>query len=137
MAKPIFRKIDCYLLKASDLGAAVDFYGTQLGLQLLWRNDSAAGFALPESDAEVVVHTKVGPETDLLVDDVREAYARLLAAGATGLQAPFEIAIGLCAVVKDPFGNVLTILDQSKGQLHTDAAKNVIGLKPRAAENTA
>ena len=137
MAKPIFRKIDCYLLKAPDLDAAVDFYGAQLGLELLWRNQSAAGFALPESDAEVVVHTQVGPETDLLVDDVREAHARLLAAGATGIQPPFEIAIGMCAVVKDPFGNVLTILDQSKGQLHTDAAKNVIGLKSRAQESNA
>jgi len=134
MAKPLFRKIDCYLLKAPSLDAAVDFYGERLGHALIWRGDTAAGFALPETDAELVVHTQTGPETDLLVDDVNEAHARLLSAGATSIVAPFDIAIGRCAVVKDPFGNVLTILDQSKGLLQTDAAKNVTGLVPRPAE---
>lgn len=134
MTKPLFRKIDCYLLKAPSLDAAAKFYGERLGLALIWRSDTALGFAMPETDAELVVHTQTGPETDLLVDDVNEAHAKLLSAGATSIVAPFDIAIGRCAVVKDPFGNVLTILDQSKGLLQTDSAKNVTGLKSRLAE---
>ncbi len=42
------------------------------------------------------------------------------------VQAPFDIAIGRCAVVRDPFGNVLVVLDMSKGALHTDAGGNVV-----------
>ena len=131
MNKPVFRKIDCYMLNASNLEAAIEFYSTRLGLRLVWRNESAAGFALPETDAELVVHSALGPETDLLVDDVTHAYSQLLSAGATSIRPPFDKAIGLCAVVKDPFGNVLTILDQSKGKLETDETKTVTGVKPR------
>ena len=132
MSTPLFRKIDCYLLRAANLDEAARFYGQHLGLAQMWRSDTAIGFAMPETDAEIVVHTQTGPETDILVDDVLEAYARLLSAGAVGIVSPFDIAIGRCAVVKDPFGNVLTILDQTKGQLATDAAGSVVGLKPRS-----
>jgi hypothetical protein len=31
--------------------------------------------------------------------------------------APFEITIGRCAVVTDPFGNTLGLLDMTKGPL--------------------
>jgi lactoylglutathione lyase len=36
-------------------------------------------------------------------------------AGGEPVVAPFDIAIGRCARVRDPFGNELTLLDQSKG----------------------
>jgi len=39
---------------------------------------------------------------------------------------PFEIQIGRCVVVQDPFGNPLVLLDMSKGPLTTDAEGNVI-----------
>jgi hypothetical protein len=41
--------------------------------------------------------------------------------------APFDLRIGRCAVVQDPWGNQLTILDMSKGALVTDADGKVIG----------
>ena len=65
----------------ADLDAAISFYRDKLGHRLLWRSDEAAGFALPETDAELVVHLKIGPETDILVADVDEADARFLSAG--------------------------------------------------------
>lgn len=64
---------------------------------------------------------------DLLVDSVPDAIARFVAAGGALIVGPFEIRIGLCAVVRDPWQNPLVILDQSKGQLRTDADGNVIG----------
>lgn len=88
---------------------------------MLWRSHEAAGFALPETDAELVVHMHLGPETDILVDDVDEAFASFLSAGGEALQPPFDIAIGRCARIRDPFGNELVILDQSKGRLVTDS----------------
>ncbi len=39
---------------------------------------------------------------------------------------PFDIKIGRCVVVKDPWGNQLVLLDSTKGLLKTDQAGNVI-----------
>ena len=128
--KPLFRKLDNYLLRVNDLDAAVCFYRDRLGHPLIWRDKDAAGFALPETDAELVVHLRVGPETDILVDDVDAAFQEMLGAGAEAVQEPFDITIGRCARVRDPFGNVLVILDQSKGILRTDAEHNVTGVTP-------
>jgi predicted enzyme related to lactoylglutathione lyase len=131
MAEPMFRKIDNLMLRIGDLDAAIVFYGQALGHRLVWRTDEAAGFALPDSEAELVVHTKVGPETDLLVENVERAVAFFETAGGKVLAPPFDIAIGKCAVVQDPFGNVLVMLDQTKGKLATDGQGRVTGIEPR------
>jgi predicted enzyme related to lactoylglutathione lyase len=128
--KPLFRKLDNYLLHVGDLDAAISFYADRLGLTLIWRDQETAGFALPETDAELVVHLRIGPETDILVEDVDGAFTAFLAAGGEAVQPPFDIPIGRCARVRDPFGNVLVILDQSKGKLTTDADRRVIGIEP-------
>lgn len=41
----------------------------------------------------------------------------------------FDIEIGKCAVVKDPWGNQFVILDDSKGVFLTDENGNIIGHK--------
>jgi predicted enzyme related to lactoylglutathione lyase len=128
MAKPLFRKLDNHLLHVTDLDAAIAFYCDRLGHELLWRDESAAGFALADTDAELVVHLRVGPETDILVDDVEAAVAEFVRAGGEVIEPPFEIPIGRCARLGDPFGNVLVILDQSKGRLRTGPDKRVIGV---------
>jgi len=128
--KPIFKGVDCYLVKVGSLDEGLDFYVNKLGLKLNWKSKSQAGLLMSESGAEMVLSTEVGPETDLLVDDVREAFGRLIEAGATVVKAPFEIQIGLCAVLQDPWGNELVILDLSKGLLKMDSEKNVIGNRP-------
>lgn len=125
---PVFRKVDCLSLPVRDLDAALAFYSDTLGHELIWRNDTAAGLRLPESEAELVLHTDDRPmETDLAVDSVPEALDRFVAAGGTVLAGPFEIQIGLCAVVADPWSNVLVLLDTSKGVLEVDNNKRVIG----------
>lgn len=125
--KPVFKGIDCILVKVSSLEEGLDFYVNKLGLTLKWKSKTSVGLQMHSAGAEFVLSTEVGPETDLLVDDVREAFTRLCEAGAGVIAEPFEIQIGLCAVVKDPWGNILTILDLSKGHLKTDDQKNVIG----------
>ena len=98
---------------------------------MVWRSEEAVGFALPDTDAELVCHLRIGPETDVLVENVDEAFAVFLSAGGEALEPPFDIAIGRCARVRDPFGNELTLLDQSKGALATDGEGRVIGVEPR------
>lgn len=130
-AKPLFRKLDNLLLRVADLDAAVSFYRDRLGHRVLWRSEDAVGFALPDTDAELVVHLHIGPETDVLVEDVDDAVAFFVSAGGEAVERPFDIAIGRCARVRDPFGNELTLLDQSKGALATDAQGRVVGVEPR------
>jgi predicted enzyme related to lactoylglutathione lyase len=131
--EPLFRKIDNHMLRVADLDAAIAFYRDKLGHKLIWRDDEAAGLALPETDAELVLHRHVGPETDILVDNADRAYQAFLDAGGQSIEPPFDIAIGRCARVRDPFGNVIVMLDQSKGKLATDSAGRVIGVKPRSS----
>jgi hypothetical protein len=52
------------------------------------------------------------------------------AAGGTLVAGPFEIRIGQCAVLRDPWNNPLVVLDASKGLLETDAAGRVVGNRP-------
>jgi catechol 2,3-dioxygenase-like lactoylglutathione lyase family enzyme len=127
---PLFRKLDNLLLRVADLDAAIGFYRDRLGHRVLWRSGEAVGFALPDTDAELVVHLYIGPETDVVVEDVDKAFALFLGAGGEAVESPFDIAIGRCARVRDPFGNLLVILDNSKGRLATDADGRVIGVKP-------
>ena len=127
MTNPLFQKVDCLRLPVADLEAGLSFYRDALGHELIWRTATAAGLRMPETDAEIVVHTEpLGSETDLKVASVEDAVLRIVSAGGRVLRPPFDIAIGKCVVVADPFSNVLVLLDQSKGLLATDAEGNVI-----------
>jgi predicted enzyme related to lactoylglutathione lyase len=113
----MLRKIDCILLRVEDLEAAVAYYQEVFGLRVHWRNGPQVGLGLPETDAEIVLESgaklPVEASVHYLVDDVMTAVDYLAARGCRTLVAPFEIAIGRCAVVADPFGNTLGILDMT------------------------
>jgi predicted enzyme related to lactoylglutathione lyase len=114
---PLLRKVDCIRLAVDDLDAAIAFY-ERLGHGLIWRRPAAAGLRLPESDTEIVLQSEQpGIEVDLLVDDAARAVERFVAAGGTLVSGPFEIEIGRCAVVADPWQNTLVLLDMSRGPL--------------------
>jgi lactoylglutathione lyase len=122
------RKVDCIRLYVPDLEAGLAFYRDRLGHELIWRSDTAAGLRLPESDAELVLHTEEQrQEVDLLVDSADEAARWVEQAGGKVIVPPFDIQIGRCVVLEDPWGNPLVLLDMSKGSLKTDADGNVIG----------
>ena len=125
--EPLFRKIDCLQIPVSDLDAGLAFYRDQLGHELIWRTETAAGLRMPDTDAEIVVQTeREGLETNLLVESADEAAQRFVDAGGTVIVPPFDIHIGRCAVVADPWGNRLVLLDASKGLPETDADGNVL-----------
>ena len=56
-----------------------------------------------------------------------EAALRMVEAGGAVLVPPFDIQIGRCTVVEDPWGNQLVLLDMSRGSLVTDSWGNVVG----------
>jgi lactoylglutathione lyase len=124
---PLIRTVDCVRLPVPSIEAGLAFYRDALGHSLLWRTETAVGLSIPESNAELVLHTEGDPpEIDLKVDSVPEAVALIQAAGGELSAGPFEIMIGLCAIVTDPWSNRLVLLDTSKGLLQTDQDGNVV-----------
>ena len=124
----LLRKVDCVRLYVPDLEAGLSFYRDRLGHELIWRTETAAGLRLPESDTELVLQTEEQrQEVDLLVDSATEAAKAIELAGGKVIVPPFEIQIGRCVVLEDPWGNSLVLLDTSKGLLKTDTDGNVIG----------
>ncbi len=125
--QPLFKKIDCFLIRVPDLDKALDFYSNRLGHELRWRKKNvAAGLRL--GDTELVLLAEKGKmEVDLLVSSVPKAIENFVKAGGKVVRKPFDIDIGKCAVVRDPFGNILVLLDTSKGLYKTDKNKNIIG----------
>lgn len=127
---PLFKKIDCLAIPVADLDTAVAFYES-LGLEIKWRAPTSVAFRLPDSNAEFIVMTdRPVRETDLTVQSVDEAVDRFTAAGGRLVSGPFDIPIGRCAVVADPWENLLVLLDNSSGFLITDADGKVTGVGP-------
>src|SRR5690349_1622730 len=124
----LFRKVDCIRLYVPNLEAGLAFYRDQLGHELIWRTATAAGLRLPNSDAELVLQSEdQRQEVDLLVDSADEAAKIVEQAGGKLIIPPFDIQVGRCVVLEDPWGNPLVLLDTSKGLLKTDEEGNVIG----------
>jgi predicted enzyme related to lactoylglutathione lyase len=131
LPEPLVRKVDAIQIHVPDLDAGLAFYRDRLGHQLIWRSERAVGLRLPDSDAELVLQTeREGLELNLLVASADHAAQRIVEAGGRIVVAPFDIPIGRCVVVRDPWGTVLVLLDTTKGVLETDADGNVIGNRP-------
>ena len=61
------------------------------------------------------------------MDSADESAKLVEQAGGKVIVPPFDIQIGRCVVLEDPWGNPLVLLDSSKGLLKTDADGNIIG----------
>jgi catechol 2,3-dioxygenase-like lactoylglutathione lyase family enzyme len=125
------RKVDAVTIPVPDLDAGLAFYVDALGHGLRWRNDDLgqAGLGLPESDTEIVLATDLRHEPNWLVDSADAAADRVREAGGKILHEPVDIPVGRLAVVADPFGNVLVLLDLSKGRYTTDDEARVTGVE--------
>jgi predicted enzyme related to lactoylglutathione lyase len=125
----LLRKIDGVQIPVPDLDGGLAFYRDRLGHELVWRTETGAGLRLADSDTELVLETqRPQPEVDFLVDSVDQAATQLTRAGCTVVVEPSDIPVGRVAVIADPFGNSLTILDLTKGRYLTDADGNVTGV---------
>ena len=134
-SEPLFRKVDAVEIAVPSVDDGLAFYRDRLGHKLVWRTETSAGLRMPGTDAELVLQTE-RPESgvDLLVESADAAVDAIVAAGGRVVAAPFDIAIGRCAVVEDPWGNRLVVLDARNGRLETDEEGRVIGLTPPADE---
>jgi predicted enzyme related to lactoylglutathione lyase len=114
----MLRKIDCVMVPVPDLVAAVAYYERVFGLTVNWRDDTSVGTRLPESDVEVVLNIAGISGVHYLVDDVLTAVGQATDDGCRLVLEPFDVVIGKCAQVEDPFGNRVYLLDVTKGRRH-------------------
>jgi len=124
---PLLRKVDAVTFNVPDLDAGLRFYGEELGHPIKWRNDQIgqAAVALPDADTEIVLTTQHGYEPNWLVASAADAAEVIERAGGVILTPAFDIPVGRVAVVQDPFGNVLVLVDLSKGRYVTDSEGGV------------
>jgi hypothetical protein len=101
------------------------------GHQLRWRHDAPgqAGLELPDSNSELVLTTEHTYESNWHVDSVDDAIDTFKRNGGTLLAEARDIPVGRAAVVGDPFGNPLVLLDLSKGTYTKDASGHVTGVR--------
>lgn len=130
MTTPLLRMVDAVTFPVPDLDAGLAFYAEALGHDLRWRNDDIgqAAVALPDSTTELVLTTAHAYEPNWLVESADEAAAVIAAAGGTILSPAVDIPVGRVAVVADPFGTVLVLVDLSKGRYATDDSGAVTGV---------
>jgi predicted enzyme related to lactoylglutathione lyase len=111
------KKIDAVLHRVADLDEAIRFYVDVLGLRLGWRDESMAGMIFPGNDSELVLHTDEklpNPNVSFQVESVDEFVEEYKRKGYKVLVEPFDIRCGKCAVLSDPYGNGIEVMDLSK-----------------------
>ena len=116
----MLKKIDCVMIRVDDVAAGEKFYSEVFGLKALWREAGSVGMALPETNAEIVLHNNAAiphkVEVHYLVDDVVAAVKGYAEKGCRVLVPPFDVLIGKCAVIQDPFGTTICLLDQTSSR---------------------
>jgi predicted enzyme related to lactoylglutathione lyase len=128
---PLLRKVDAVTFNVPDLDAGLRFYVDGLGHKLNWRNDALgqAAVGLPDADTEIVLTTSHRYEPNWLVESAADAADAIEQAGGAILSPASDIPVGRVAVVADPFGNVLVLIDLSKGRYVTGDDGEVIGVE--------
>ena len=128
--RPVLRLVDAVTVPVPDLQQGIGFYRDGLGQELIWIDEELgrAGLRLPDADTEIVLSTDLTYTPNWLVTSVQEAVAQIEAAGGAVVVQPHDIPVGRVAVVADPFGNRLVLLDLSAGRYVTDEAGRVTGV---------
>ena len=113
----MLKRVDRVLFRVPQLESAVTYYRDVLGLSPSPKKGSrVASFKLDEQGTELVLHADPdlpAEATYFLVDDVRDLYNRREELQLKFAAPPATVSRGFRATVKDPFGNVLLILDRT------------------------
>ena len=114
----MLKRVDRVLLRVPQLESAVKYYRDVLGLTPSSKKSATvASFRLgDEQGTELVLHADPdlpAEATYFLVDDVRDLYDRRAQLQLKFAAPPAAVSRGFRATVKDPFGNVLLLLDRT------------------------
>ncbi len=131
MNKTFFENVDCISLTVKNLDEGLAFYRDALNLKLLWQTKTSCGLGMDKDITEVVLTTADNPMVDFKVENVLEAIQKFTKAGGKVEYGPFDIDIGKCAVMSDPWGNSYCILDMTKGTYDVDETGAVTGVSQK------
>lgn len=109
-------KIDNIMYRVKNLEKAEAFYGNVLGLKKVWEDKERKqiGFQLGQGDTEIVIHSDPNiPNFDFsyLVENVEEFIEDREGQGLKLVFGPVDIRCGKYALLEDPDGNKIPILD--------------------------
>ncbi|MEM2930065.1 MAG: VOC family protein [Thermoproteota archaeon] len=112
-------KIDSIMFYVSNLEKAAKFYEDVLGLKRVWTDEKRGmiGFVFPESDSEIVIHrdsSLPNPCFSFTVANVDEFCKEYQEKGYIIVEKPCEARCGKFAVLEDPDGNKIPIIDLTK-----------------------
>lgn len=138
----MLKRVDRHVLRVPGLESAVKYYRDVLGLRLKRHEAQVASFEL-DAGMELVLHSDPDLPAETfyyLVEDVRDLYGRRELLQLQFVSAPQQISRGYRATVKDPFGNVIWILDRSTdpasgGRIEDAKAATMLfaGVEPRVS----
>ena len=111
----MLRRIDRVIIRVPSLASAVRYYRDVLGLKLAREDGQVAALMMADGVTELVLRADPDQPEEIyyLVDNVRDLYKRRDELKLKFVQSPRPAARGYRAAVKDPFGNVLLLLDRS------------------------
>lgn len=112
-------KIDNVMYRVSDLKKAEEFYKNILGLKKVWEDNHAkmVGFVFEQSDSEIVIHANPDipkSEYSYLVENVTAFCEEVKKQGYKVLLEPIDVRPGKYALIADPDGNEIPIIDLTK-----------------------
>ena len=112
-------KIDSIMLRVKDITKSASFYEKTLGMKRVWKDAERgmAGFTFSDSDSEIVIHDNndiPSPSFSFLVNDVTKFCKDYAKTGNRILVQPMEVRTGKYAVLSDPNGNAIPIIDLTK-----------------------
>lgn len=109
-------RIDRVMMRVPNVGAAVKYYCEVLGMKLLKEQRGAAALRFAQGEGELVLHSdpdQPSGEVYYLVESVRELFEKRAELKLNFVQPPKVAGRGYRAAIRDPYGNVLTIVDRT------------------------
>lgn len=113
----MLRKVDRLILRVPQVESAMRYYRDVLGLSLVREEPSFAILRFLDGTTELVLHTDPDQPAEAvyhLVDSVQDLYRRREGLKLTFVGPPTQVARGFRASVKDPFGNILHLIDRTR-----------------------
>lgn len=111
----MLRRVDRILLRVTGISAAVRYYRDVLGLSLLKEDPRGALLRFPDG-VELFLHADPDLPAEAVyyqVDDVRALFERRSELKLQFVQPPAAVGRGYRAAIRDPFGNILLIVDRT------------------------
>ena len=126
MAENRFESLDYVYVPAPDYDAAEKFYVGALGGELRWRirdgGVTVGAVRLSPDGPLVLLASHLAPHETILIyraASLRSTRQRLLDAGWTDVDEPFEIPQGPCLVFRDPAGQQLAVYERVRPGVET------------------